>query len=286
MTAEPDIIDALAARRRAKCTVKVDEKGGVELPTVPAVDDFGGHCAWLTAVFNLDADHPVIVGRHEGLRGAAGHVVLERLDAPPIRFEPASRINTPQRLVEDLSWQTLPTDGAVHAFKGTHCRVIAHVVRMFCGVTKALTDEQETAAIVGAYLATAHAVENHTTYGTGPQRYEAAEALRSNDAPSRHSVDHPWQPRYLIDRETGELAIPVSALQTAARRYVGGSLARGWVDARMEGLGWKRVRLDGHAASGRAGRGGPHARIDVYRGDLPAEPDATDDHDAPSRVTT
>ena len=144
------------------------------LPPVPALDDIAGHCAWLTATFALDASQPITSGRLEGLRGAAGHVVLTRRNAPPLRFEPVSRINTPARLIEDLSWQTGPTDGAVHALKGEHCRQIAHVVRMLCGATKAISDEEETAGLVLVFLGGAVAREGLTTHGTTEQRYEAA----------------------------------------------------------------------------------------------------------------
>jgi hypothetical protein len=38
----------------------------------------------------------------------------------------------------------------------------------------------------------------------------------------------------------------------------------------VDALGWTRVRLDGRKQPGRRGLAGPHARIDVYRGHLPA----------------
>ena len=72
--------------------------------------------------------------------------------------------------------------------------------------------------------------------------------------------------------------IRVSDLRIAARLYTGGSLARGRLDARMDELGWERVRLDGHALEGRAGRAGPHARADVYRGHLPISAEGMRDH--------
>jgi hypothetical protein len=71
--------------------------------------------------------------------------------------------------------------------------------------------------------------------------------------------------RYLIDSESGELVIAVSDLADAARRHVGTSLRHGWLDARMDSLGWERVTLQGHALPGRDGRRqGPHARLYVY----------------------
>jgi hypothetical protein len=241
------------------------------LPPVPNVDDAAGHCAWLTAAFNLNPAQPITSGQHEGLRGAAGHVVLKRRGAPPLRFEPASRINTPARLIEDLSWQAGPTDGAVHALKAEHCRQIAHVVRMLCGATKAITDEEETAGLVLAFLAGAVAREGLTIYGTPEQRYEAATALQ------RDVDEHTGRPcgaaRYLIDANTGEYVMRVPDLGESVRRQLGSGLARGFLDGRMAGLGWTRARLDGHAKPGRAGRSGPHARCQVYRGLIGASDD-------------
>ena len=60
--------------------------------------------------------------------------------------------------------------------------------------------------------------------------------------------------------------------QATFRRQVGSGLARGWLDARMQNLGWARVRLDGHARPGRDRVGNPHARTHVYRGLLPHDP--------------
>jgi hypothetical protein len=65
--------------------------------------------------------------------------------------------------------------------------------------------------------------------------------------------------------------IRVSDLAEAARRHTGTSLARGWLDARMENLGWGRSCVDVHALPGRSGRTGPHTRMEVYRGLLPRE---------------
>ncbi len=45
----------------------------------------------------------------------------------------------------------------------------------------------------------------------------------------------------------------------------------------MDNLGWTRARLAGYAQPGRAGRAGPHARCDAYRGHLPAADDPDDD---------
>jgi hypothetical protein len=79
--------------------------------------------------------------------------------------------------------------------------------------------------------------------------------------------------------------IAVSNLQDAARRHVGSSLPHGWVDARMEAIGWERITLDGYDQSGRDGRRrGRHARIDAYRGQL--RPVSEEAEDATGPVST
>lgn len=250
--------------------VTLDGKGKLLLPAVRAHADTLGHYAWLSSVFNLDRAHPITGGVREGLRGAMGHVVLYRAAAAALRFEPASRINQPARLVEDLSWQTLPSDGAVHAFKAEHCRAIAHVVRMVTDTSQLLSDEDESRGIVGAFIGLAEVREGFTTYGTTQQRYEAAEALQQDVDPS--SGRPLSQVRYLVDSNTGELIIRVGDLAAAARTHVGSSLPRGWLDARMATIGWERRQLQGYAGAGRTGRLLGHLRVDIYRGFLsPAE---------------
>ncbi|MDA0179739.1 hypothetical protein OJ997_05500 [Solirubrobacter phytolaccae] len=245
-----------------------DDKGRMALAPLPGHDNTAGLCAWLTASLALDRSHPITGGRREGVRGPAGHVVLERRGTDPFRFEPAARINTPARLVEDLSWQALPTDSAIPPFKSEHARQIAHAIRMLCGTTEALTDAEETASLVAAFISGAVLVEGMTIYGTAAQRYEATAALQRDMDPVTGFVT--GAPRFLLDAETGEYVIRVSDLHEAGRRFIGGSLARGWVDARMQNLGWTRARLQGYALTGREGRrNGPHTRVDVYRGHLP-----------------
>ena len=258
-----------------------DAKGKLLLPQLPAHDDPAGLCAWLTCVFNLNPAHPITAAVHEGLRGPEGHVVISRAGAvPAIRFEPASRINTPAKLIETLSWRLLPTDGAIHALTSSHCRDISYALRMLCGAYETITAEQEAEGIVGTLMHEAIPVEGFTTYGTSGQRYEAAVALRRE---VDRVTGRPVGPRrYLIDVNTGEFVIAVSDLQDAARRHVGSSLPHGWLDARMEALEWTRVSLQGYGQAGKAGgarRQGPHARINAYRGLLSAP---TDDQATPT----
>jgi Bifunctional DNA primase/polymerase, N-terminal/Primase C terminal 1 (PriCT-1) len=255
----------------ASYAIDFNDKGALVLPPAPEVDDLAGHAAWLTAVLALDSRHPITVGRREGLRGPEGHIVLSRAGAEPIRFEPATRINAPQRLVETLAWQTLPTDGAVPPLKGAHCQQIAHVVRMLCGASECVTEAQEAEGIVGTFLQVATPIEGVSSYGNSRERYATAVALRREvDEITGH---HVGPPRYVVDEQTRELVIAVSDLADAARRHVGSTVPRGWLDARMETLGWRRIRLDGHAVPRQAGRVGAHARINAYRGHLSAESD-------------
>jgi hypothetical protein len=248
-----------------------DDKGKLLLPEVPERSDIAGLCAWLTSVFNLDPGHSITGGRREGLRGPDGHVVLTRGAAAPIRFEPAAKINSPTKLIETLSWRMIESDGAVHALNAGHCRQIAHVVRMLCGAHEAMSDEQEAAGIVRTFMQGAVAVNGRTSYEPGAGAYEAAVALRRElDEMTGRQIG---PARYLIDESTGEMVIAVSDLQEAARRHVGSSLPRGWLDARLKALEWQRITIDGHALPGRAGRQGPHATVIAYRGHLRPDDD-------------
>lgn len=247
--------------------VVIDAKGKLTLPPLPAHTDTVAQAAWLSVALNRDPQHPITGGRWHGHRGPDGHVELVRRGAPSINFEPASRINTPMRLIETLSWQRIRSDGPPRAYRGEHARDIAYVIGCLCDAGAALTEQDETASILDAFLQTAAAIEGCTTYGPSSARYEAATALQ-RDA-DEHTGRPIGPPRYLIDQDTGELVIRVSDLDESARHQLGSSLKRGWLAARLHAAGWTRIRLDGHAGPGRAGRHGPHARCTAYRGHLP-----------------
>jgi hypothetical protein len=252
--------------RGAEYAVGFDDKGKLKLPPKPERDDIPGLCRWLTGVFALDRAHPITGGERQGLHGPEGHVELCRAGAPPLRFEPVTRLSNPTRLREVLETSTLPSDGELPGFRAEHTYAIAHVVRMLCGHAEGLSAEAETLGIVDSFLADAAPVEGHTTYGTAGQRYEAAVALQQ-------PVGEYGEPaRYLLDSDTGEYVLRVRDLAVSARRQFG-SLPRDWLDARMRDIGWRRVLLDGHALPGRAGRLGHHARANVYRGILPVDND-------------
>lgn len=250
-------------------TVSIDASGKLTLPPVPAVGDHHALAQWLTVSFGLDPAHPITRAERQGLAGPQGHVELFRAGAQSIRLEPVKVVNQPPRLIETVSGWATHTDGPIHALKADHCRLIAHVVRMLCGHGEAITARQEAEGIVGMLQQSAEAIEGLTTRGTSSERYEAADALGGDPADRYHA------PRYLIDRNTGELVIRAGDLGDVARRYVGGSVARGWLDARLRAIGWERATLDGHAIEGRSGRTGPHARCVIYRGLLPHAEDAT-----------
>jgi len=241
-----------------ECTF--DDKGKLTLPDLPSPNDKLAQAAWFTPVFTLNPANPVTRGEWQGERGPEGTIVLHRATAPDIRIEPARSATQPMQLIQQFSGRRHPGDGMLHAFKAEHCRQINYVLECFCDKSQADSEEQQAAAVVGTFLQGAVAVEGLTTYGTSQQRYEAACGLRTE-----------YEPRYLIDVNSGEFVISVGDLAQAARRHMGSSLARNWLNGRMANLGWQRIRLDGHAEAGRAGRsGGPHARIDAYRGHLPA----------------
>jgi hypothetical protein len=160
-----------------------DEKGKLKLPKKPELCDVDGLCKWLTAVFNLNPEHPITGGERQGLHGPEGHVELSRAGAPPLRFEPVTRVANPTRLREVLEGSALHTDGEPPGFKAEHTYAIAHVVRMLCGHAEGLSAEAETRGIVDAFLTDSTPVEGHTTYGTAGQRYEAAVALQHLPGP-------------------------------------------------------------------------------------------------------
>ncbi|MEJ7798438.1 MAG: hypothetical protein WKF42_08070 [Solirubrobacteraceae bacterium] len=282
-------LQAIAGGKRTNATggasVTFDDKGKMQLPKVPAHDDPAGQCVWLTVAFNLDADHPITGGAWQGQRGPDGHISLRRAGAGELRFEPARVINTPMKMIEAFTGRRHDTDGMLHAFTAAHCREISYVVQCLCDMADALTEEQEALGIIATFLQSAVAVEGHTTYGTPAQRFEAARGLRREV--DEHSGRPFGAPRYLLDALSGErvdtttgeildpamtveLVIAVSELADAARRHVGSSLPRGWLDARLAAIAWRRITVDGHAQAGRAGRRGAHATVHAYRGRLPS----------------
>lgn len=226
------------------------------LPVPPGYEDNHGQSLWVTSVLNLDQSHPVVSAVHQGLSGSLGHIVLQRLDAPEIRFEPASKISTAQKMADELVWQLLPTDGEPYPWTNNQAVTIARVVRLLCGAEKGSTTTQETEHIVSTYLDAAIRQEGYT-HQTSAQRAEMAVLLRSDDG-QRH---------YGMDLDTGETMIRVGDLQRIAREIIGTGVAYGWLDARMEALGWSRARLEGHRLpNGNQNGRGEHVKADVYRG--------------------
>jgi hypothetical protein len=244
----------------------IDGRGGKKelgpLPQVPDLGDTPGLCAWLTKMFGLDPSKPIIGGERKGLRGPEGRIELYRAGAPMIPFEPARTVNQPPRLIEVISNYAIPTDGKVPPLKAVHSADIALAIRRLCGESHQLSDEDEMLGIIGAFLAgDVEPVEGFTTYGDGPQMYEAAVALG-------HRRDtHTGRPfetaRFLVDRNTGELVIGVGDLAAAARRHLGVGLRHGWLDGRMDSVGWKRLMIEGWKEPGH--RGG-HRKYQAYRG--------------------
>jgi hypothetical protein len=257
-------VDDLSARRDSKARGRYrvewdhDRKPPKPvLPERPSHEDVSGQCSWVTAVLNFDQSHPVVRAKHHGLSGAGGHVILYRLEAPEVRFEPASKIGNTQKLVEEMVWQLLPTDGEPYPWANSQATIIARIVHLLCGADKSATTHTETEHIITTFLEAAKPCEG-TTYGTASQRAELAGDLRGESGAYTFGVDD----------ETGEFVIRVSDLQRMAREIVGGSVAYGWLNARMESLGWERVRLDGHKLPKSPATQGVHVRADVYRGFL------------------
>jgi hypothetical protein len=232
------------------------------LPEPPAREDTAALLEWLTVVLNLHPAHPI---KGVTLEGSAqlGHIHLQRAGAPELRFEPASRIAKPLTLIPDLMFQMIPSDGEPYGYTVAHARRIAYVVRLLADTSRIDTIEAEMHGIVGTFTRVGIPVWGQTTYGDSEQRFEAADAMRPElDA---HSGRPMGAPRYLVDEQTGELCIRVGDLQTAAREYVGSSLPRGWLDARMQHMGWQRITLQGHRLDAEGRRAG-HLFIQAYRG--------------------
>lgn len=254
---------------RFRVTFTDDRTPKLVLPKIPPRDDTPGLCGWLTSVFHLDPDHPVTAAVQHGPRGPDGHVQVRRAGLPSIFFEPAGSVSTARRLLTQLGWQLEPTDSEPYGFRDEHARRIAHVLRLLCGASQEGFEIAEAWGVVVTFMNDAIEVEGFSTYGATGQRYEAVCALRSdvNEATGRT-----YGPaRYLLDTETGEYVVRVGDLQRTARAAVGSSLPRGWVDSRMELLGWKRLTLEGRSAPGHAA--GVHARCSVYRGLLAGDDD-------------
>jgi hypothetical protein len=177
-----------------------------KLPEPPDHLDLNSQCMWTTSVMHLDTEHPVARAVHQGLSGAAGHVVLHRLDAPEIRFEPAAKISSAQKLADELVWQLLPTDGDPYPWSNAQATIIARVVWLLCGATKTATTSQETEHIIATFLEASRLQEGHT-YGNARQRAEFARLLRPSEGVRIHGRD----------LDTGEYIVRVSDLQRARR---------------------------------------------------------------------
>lgn len=254
-------------RVAASPAVAFDNKGKPALPERPE-GDRPALAAWVTVVFALDPQHPIIMGRHFG-SGTAGMVELERLDAPTITFDPASHIAKGDTLLEALIWQTIDSDGEPFAWSKPQAQKIAGVVARLCQHKTTESLGAMADLVVTTLLQVAVPVEGRTTYGTGGQRFEAGVALT---APLD---DHgrPEAPRYLVEKESGELVIRVSDAQRVARQLYG-SLRRGWLDGVFEAFGWRRIILEGYELRGRDDRTrGRHHRSEAYRGRLPEPQD-------------
>jgi hypothetical protein len=254
--------------RAGRFEVKWDDAKKPPKPILPPQPDGGdpaGQCEWITVVFHLAPAHPITSGAHHGPRGADGLVELARLEAPTIRFEPASRINSARTLTTDLTWQLEPDDGKPYPWTDPQANDIARVVRLVANAADNWTVEQEAAGIIATFLQGATEVPVNA-HGTAGERYEAAVAIR----PEEDNYGRPTRPRYGAD-PSGELVIRVVDLMATARRSSGGSVPRNWLAARMSAIGWARRRVDGHAMPGRNGRQGPHAAADVYIGRPPWE---------------
>jgi hypothetical protein len=253
------------------------------LADLPQRDDRAGLCEWLTLNLGLDPEHPITNGCRFGTHDHDGIALLYRRNAPELRFTPITRLSTPARLTETLIGCLTSTDGVIPPFTNDHIAYITSAVRWLCEITDEQSHVERFNAITGTFLAGAEPIEEKlTTYNTtSPQRYELADKLR----PQRDEHNRPLPPRYLVDRNSGELIIGVGDLQTAARAAEGTSLRRGELDTLLVERGWKRITIEGRGHPGRPQARGPHLRLYAYRGLLPVvhnPDDAPDDAATPS----
>lgn len=254
-----------------------EDKRPYILAELPKPGDSAGLCQWLTLSLGLDPKHHVTRGRRFGTHDTDGSAVLDRADAPALRFAPITRLSTPGKLLEALGAGMSSTDGVAPPLTGEHCPYIFAAVRWLCDCADELTAGERLAAILRTFLAGAEKIDDElTSYATtSAQRYDLAREL----SPVLNQYGKPeGSLRYLVDSNTGELVIRVSDLQSAARAAEGSGLRRGELDTLMKEHGWQRIRIDGHKNAGRAGRKGPHALLFAYRGvlDTDDEPDEPD----------
>jgi hypothetical protein len=244
--------------------VTYNDKGKPVLPELPPHDDPGAQCWWTTNVLNLDRAHAVIRAEQQGLSGDVAHVELIRLDAPSIRFEPASVLTSAAKLTNALIWQLQASDGTPHPWTNGQAVIVARIIRLLCSTVTTMTATDETQAFVVNLTQAAEQLPGRT--GTSSERYEAALSLKPPEDGNGRQIGV----RYLIDQDNGETIVRVSDLAQIARKITGGSLTRGWLDARMQAIGWRRTRLDGHGMPRTPEEVlGHHAHCDVYRGTLP-----------------
>ncbi len=238
------------------------------MPGLPTANDLAGQLAWLTSVFRLDVKHPATRVRRYGKRGQSGDIEISRAGARSLDFEPAAAIYSATRLIPMLDCLLISTDGVPYGFKNDHCKMIGRVVNMACEACESPDEAEEAAALVGMFTSIAMAVPGFTTYGSVTERFEALEVLR-REVHGETEYERTVQRTYLIDSNTGEYVVRVSDMREAARLYGGGQLTHGWLDSHMARIGWTRAKVQGYAESGRAGRKGPHLRVDFYRGMMP-----------------
>lgn len=166
----------------------------------------------------------------------------------------------------------------------TFCDKVALATNRLCDHSALISDETETIGIITAFLNAAEPTTGHTTYGNSQQRYTAAKALRRTWTDGGEHKQRGGPAHYLLDEHSDEYVIGVGDLHHTARRVTGTSHPHGWLDGRIDDIGGTRVTLQGWARPGRDGRKDPngHARIDVYRVTLPADPDPPAEQDPPA----
>ncbi len=232
------------------------------LPSTPARNDAPALLDWITTVFRLDPQRPVTRVIRQGADHEL-HLTLVRHEAPAIRFNPESLIFNRAKLIPTLGPQRRsPGDadqGETPMFTPPECATVHHVLSMAVTCDEAIMQEDQTKAMIVAYLHAADAIEGFTIKTTEADLHEALRELAVA-----------YGPAYLIDVHSYRHAIPATPLRKAAKLFLDEPMPWHELTARMSSAGWTRVPLQAHKI-GSEGKREHHLALVVYTGFPPTD---------------
>lgn len=161
----------------------------------------------------------------------------------------------------DITFQLLAGDGRPYGWSDEDCGRIAYVIHQMAKVENAFDIVAESQSIINTYRERAVAVPVDIT--TGPvAKFEAAVAIRAIE----DDYGRVKQYRYGVDAKDNMLIRVTDLIQTT-RAMFPGTLANGWLDGRMDLIGFVKTSFQGYAQRGVEGRrNGGHAIGNVYMG--------------------